>query len=337
MKVFRKLADITPEFMGAYVTIGNFDGVHRGHIPIFKRLTREAHAAKTKAVVITFDPHPKKILHPEIKPFYLITTVEEKISLIEQQGIDAMVIVPFSMEFSTITAEEFIRRILWDKLRIRKIFIGHDYTFGKNKQGNEAFLKVVGKELGFEVAVINAIRIGDDTVSSTQLRFAILDGDVKTAAELLGRPYNVSGIVVQGKSRGSLLGFPTANIKPDKALVPARGVYAVTVRLEDVLYQGVLSIGFNPTFSDEELSIEVYLLDFSESIYGKSLNILFVDRIRDEIKFDGPGKLIEQIKRDIDRAKVIFNENQTLTSMGRNIQPGRRHPAGTQAKTDPPR
>jgi riboflavin kinase/FMN adenylyltransferase len=334
MQVFKRLEDIPPEFMGAYVTIGNFDGVHRGHIPIFQRLIQEARQEKRKAVVITFDPHPKKILRPEIRPFYLITTIEEKIDLIEAQGIDAMVIVPFSLEFSKITAEEFIRRILWDKLRIKKIFIGHDYTFGTNREGNESFLKAVGKKLGFEVALINAVRIGGKTVSSTRLRLAILDGDVKTAATLLGRPYNVSGIVVRGKNRGSHLGFPTANIKPDKVLIPARGVYAVMVHFEKSQLQGVLNIGFNPTFADDELSIEVYLFDFRGDIYGERLNILFIDRIRDEVKFDGPERLIEQIKRDINQAKTILNENQKSAPLARDVQRSRKPPAGTQTKTD---
>ena len=191
-------------------------------------------------------------------------------------------------------------------MRIKKIFIGHDYTFGKNREGNENFLKVFGKKLGFEVAVIKAFRIGDKTVSSTKLRLAILDGDVGTVATLLGRPYNVSGIVIHGKSRGSHLGFPTANLTPDKVLIPARGVYAVMVHHNDSQYQGVLNIGFNPTFSDNELSIEVFLFDFSGNIYGEKLNILFIDRIRDEIKFDGPEKLVEQIKLDIDQAKAIL-------------------------------
>ena len=308
MKVFKELADITPEFMGGYVTIGNFDGVHRGHVPLFKKISHQAKAENRKSVVITFDPHPKKILNPEIKPFYLITTIEEKIRLIEQQGIDAVLIIPFSLEFSSITSEEFIRQILWDKLRIRKIFIGHDYTFGKNRQGNETFLKTFGKKLGFEVAVINAVTLGVEAISSTRLRFAILGGDVKTAAALLGRPYNISGIVIEGKKRGRLLGFPTANIKPDKELMPARGVYAVTVQFDERQYRGVLNIGLNPTFADVALSMEVYLIDFNENIYGKRLNVCFIDRIRDEVKFDGPEQLIEQIKRDIDQAKAMLIE-----------------------------
>jgi len=307
MKVIRDLNNIPPEFRDAYVTIGNFDGVHLGHIPILKKLIDEAHKENRSALVITFDPHPKRVLHPEIKPFYLITSIEEKIKLLEDTGIDGLILIPFDLEFSKTSAEAFVNRILWDKLHIRKIFIGHDYTFGKNKVGNEAFLFSRGKKLGFDVDVFHAVKLGDEIVSSTRLRYAILNGNVKMAAGLLGRPYNISGTVVPGKSRGTALGIPTANIKPDKELLPAQGVYAVIVNRGGERYQGVLNIGFNPTFSDNELAIEVFLFDFMGDIYGEKLNILFIERIRDEIKFDKPERLVEQIKRDIHQAKAILN------------------------------
>lgn len=306
MKVIKDLNDIPHEFRDAFVTIGNFDGVHRGHIPIFEKLIDEAHRENRKAVVITFDPHPKKILHPHIKPFYLITSPDEKIKILEDSGIDGLILIPFDLEFSKITAESFVNDILWGKLHIRKIFIGHDYTFGKNKVGNKAFLADFGEKLGFEVETINAVKLGDEPISSTRLRYAILNGNVKLAARLLGRPYNVSGVVIPGKSRGSVLGIPTANIKPDKELLPAHGVYAVIVDLEGNRHQGVLNIGFNPTFSDNELSVEVYLLDFTGNIYGEKLNVLFVDRLRDEVKFDTPELLVEQVKKDIDQARDIL-------------------------------
>ncbi len=306
MKVIRDLNNIPPEFRDAYVTIGNFDGVHLGHIPILKKLIDEAHKENRKALVITFDPHPKRVLHPHIKPFYLISSLEEKIKLLEDTGIDGLILITFDLEFSKTTAEAFVNQILWDKLHIRKIFIGHDYTFGKNKAGNEAFLFNHGKKLGFDVDVFHAVKLGDETVSSTRLRYAILNGNIKIASRLLGRPYNISGTVVPGKSRGTALGIPTANIKPDKELLPAQGVYAVIVNLRGARYQGVLNIGFNPTFSDNELSVEVFLFDFTGDIYGEKLNILFIERIRDEVKFDKPGQLVEQIKTDIDQAKTIL-------------------------------
>jgi riboflavin kinase/FMN adenylyltransferase len=306
MKVIRGLDDIPDEFRDAHVTIGNFDGVHLGHIPILKKIIEEAHGENRKALVITFDPHPKKVLHPDISPFYLITTLEEKIKLLEDLGIDGVILIPFNLEFSKISAEAFVNQILWDKLHIRKIFVGHDYSFGKNKVGNVTFLAGKGKILGYAVDVFNAVKYGDETISSTRLRYAILNGNVKMAMRLLGRPYNVSGVVIPGKSRGSTLGIPTANIKPDKELIPTEGVYAVIVHIEDNRFQGVLNIGFNPTFCDNERSVEVFILDFSGNIYGKRLNVVFIDRLRDEVKFDTPEQLVEQIKKDVDQALVIL-------------------------------
>jgi len=306
MKVVRGLEDIPQEFKDAYVTIGNFDGVHLGHIPILKKIIEEAHGENRKALVITFDPHPKKVLHPDIKPFYLITTLEEKIQLLEEVGIDGVILLPFSLEFSKISAEAFVNQILWYTLHIRKIFVGHDYSFGKNKVGNVTFLANKGKKFGFGVEVFSAVKFGDETISSTRLRYAILNGNVKMAMRLLGRPYIISGTVIPGKSRGTALGIPTANIKPEKELIPAEGVYAVIVQLEDNRYRGVLNIGFNPTFSDNERSIEVYILDFSENIYGKSVKVFFIDRIRDEVKFDTPEQLVGQIKNDVEQALVIL-------------------------------
>ena len=306
MKVVRGLEDIPQEFKDAYVTIGNFDGVHLGHIPILKKIIEEAHGENRKALVITFDPHPKKVLHPDIKPFYLITTLEEKIQLLEEVGIDGVILLPFSLEFSKISAEAFVNQILWYTLHIRKIFVGHDYSFGKNKVGNVTFLANKGKKFGFGVEVFSAVKFGDETISSTRLRYAILNGNVKMAMRLLGRPYIISGTVIPGKSRGTALGIPTANINPEKELIPAEGVYAVIVQLENNRYKGVLNIGFNPTFSDNERSIEVYILDFSENIYGKSVKVFFIDRIRDEVKFDTPEQLVGQIKNDVEQALVIL-------------------------------
>jgi len=306
MEVIKGYEAIPPQLQGAFVTIGNFDGVHRGHQYIFSKLSGEAHAAGSPAVAISFEPHPKMIIHPDRKPFYLITTLEEKIDLIGQQGIDALILIPFSLEFAKTTAKEFVCRILWEKLRAGKILIGHDYTFGYGKEGNEAFLKAYGDKLGFTVEVMNAFTMGDVIISSTTVRKTILEGDVKTAALYLGRPYNLVGKVVEGHHRGAGLGFPTANIEPEKVLIPAGGIYAAHIKLEGKQYQAVLNIGWNPTFGDNRQTIEVFLLDFRENIYGKNLEVLFIEKLRDEKKFSGPEELVAQIERDVSQARGIL-------------------------------
>ncbi|MFZ4440001.1 MAG: bifunctional riboflavin kinase/FAD synthetase [Syntrophales bacterium] len=306
MDVIRGSEKIPARMQRAVMTIGNFDGVHLGHRFIFLKLVEEARRADCSAVVISFDPHPKMVLHPDRQPFYLITSLEEKIRLIADLGIDALILIPFSLDYARMTAEAFVREILWEKLQIRKILIGHDYTFGRGKEGNETFLTEAGRHLGFAVEVINAFCIGDTVISSTKIRDALLAGEVGFAAKLLGRPYNLSGRVVSGNRRGGDLGFPTANIAPDKELVPARGVYAIRCLHEGKRHDGVLNIGFNPTFADGKLSIEAHIFDFHGNIYGEILDVHFIERIRDEVRFTSPEQLITQINRDVVRAREIL-------------------------------
>jgi riboflavin kinase/FMN adenylyltransferase len=306
MKVFKGIGEITPEYRSSVITIGNFDGIHLAHQEILQRVVQEARERRARSVVITFDPHPQKVLHPERQPFYLLTTLDEKMKLIESLGIDAVLLITFTQAFSAITADAFVREILWDKLRIQKVFIGHDYAFGNRKQGNEDFLRSMGGMLGFEVESINTFTVNDTIVSSTNVRMAILDGDVRKAALLLGRPYSVSGAVIRGYQRGKEIGIPTANIEPGKELLPANGVYAVVVDLEGVHYAGVLNVGFNPTFSNEKLSVEVHIMNFGEELYGKYLTVSFIERIRSEMKFESPQKLVEQILRDKAKAEEIL-------------------------------
>ncbi len=306
MKIIKGVDEITRDLRDSIVTIGNFDGVHLAHQKIFKRVVIEADNEKRKSVVITFDPHPKKVLHPEKRPFFLITSLDEKLQLIADMGIDAVVLIKFSLELAKMTAAEFVKNILWDKLHIKKIFIGHDYSFGRGKEGNKEYLKSSGDRLGFEVEVINAIKADGIPVSSTKIRDAILDGNVKLAARLLGRPYNLGGAVIKGYQRGAGIGFPTANIEPEKALIPCSGVYAVIAEIEGSSRPSVVNIGFNPTFGNDKLSVEAHVLDFRGNIAGKNLNLLFIDRIRDERKFENVERLAEQIKKDIGQAKEIL-------------------------------
>jgi len=309
MIIFKGTENITEDFRGSFVTIGNFDGVHRSHQFICRKLSSEAKKAQAKSLVITFDPHPKMILHPDIRPFYLITTLEEKLERLEACGIDGALIIPFSLDYSRTTAEEFVRVFLGQKLAIRKIIIGHDYTFGRGKQGNSDYLMATGREMGFAVEVVDAVKSGEDIISSTLIRKTIIKGDLQRAAALLGRFYNIAGVVVSGKGRGTGLGFPTANIEPEKELLPPAGIYAVFVNVAGRRYQAALNIGEKPTFDDYTFTIEVYLLDFSGDLRGKRINTEFVEKLRDIVKFDSPEKLKEQIAADVEKTRSILIKN----------------------------
>jgi riboflavin kinase/FMN adenylyltransferase len=313
MIVFNGIENITEDFRGSFVTIGNFDGVHLSHQFICRKLAAEAGNAGAKSLVVTFDPHPKMVLHPEIRPFYLITTLEERLQILEKCGIDGTLVIPFSPDYSRITAEEFVRRFLYKKLAIKKIIVGHDYTFGQGKKGNSDYLISASRELGFAVEVIDAFKVGENLVSSTLIRNLIIKGDFKTVTNLLGRWYNVAGIVVTGHGRGVELGFPTANIDPEKELLPPPGIYAAFASGEGNRYRAALNIGEKPTFADYTFTFEAHLLDFSGDLRGKRLDIHFVEKLRDIIKFDSPEKLKKQIAADIERTRTILAAN-----MGKN-------------------
>lgn len=306
MKIFRSLEEITPEFQNAYITIGNFDGVHVGHRYIFNRIIEEARGVGSQAVIITFDPHPKMVLHPDRRPFYLIATLEEKMALLEEIGIDAVFLIPFSLEYAQTTAQSFICDVLWQHFRVKKVFIGHDYTFGRGKEGKQQLLEDFGKNLGFDVTVIDAVKVHDTIISSTLIRNLILEGQVKAAADFLGRPYNLKGTVVKGYRRGTDLGFPTANLAPEKVLIPRPGVYAAVVVLQEKRYAAVLNIGFNPTFGNEDMAIEIHLLDFEGEIYGETLQVYFVERLRDELCFPSPAELTRQIQQDVTCGRALL-------------------------------
>jgi len=310
MIVFEGIESITKDFRGALVTIGNFDGVHLSHQHICRKLASEAKSAGKQSLVITFDPHPKMILHPNIRPFYLITTRAEKMDLLASCGVDATVIITFDGHYARTTAEQFVQDFLWSKLAITKIIIGHDYTFGQARQGNDAYLKTQGRKLGFSVEVIKAFKIDDEIVSSTLIRNYILAGDVRTAAKLMGRHYNVAGAVGSGAGRGAGLGYPTANIAPEKELLPPPGIYAAFVTVDDHQYMGALNIGAKPTFEDYTSTFEVFLLDYTGDLRGEKINVLFVEKLRDIVKFDGPESLKRQIALDVEKTKDILKSNK---------------------------
>ncbi len=306
MIVFKGIENITEDFRGSFITIGNFDGVHLSHQFICRKLAAEAGEASTKSLVITFDPHPKMILHPNIRPFYLITTLSEKLKLLENCGVDGTLVIPFSPEYSKITAEEFVYGFLGQKLAVKKVIVGHDYTFGQARQGNSDYLISAGRQLGFAVDVVDAFKVGADIVSSTLIRNLILQGDVNSVYQYMGRWHNIAGIVVSGRGRGTGLGFPTANLEPDKELLPPPGIYAAFAELEGKCYMTALNIGVKPTFSDYTFTFEAHLLDFAGDIRSKRMNILFVEKLRDIVKFDGPEMLKQQIAADVEKVKAIL-------------------------------
>lgn len=306
MIIFEGIERITNDYRGAFVTIGNFDGVHLSHQHICRKLASEAKIARQKSLVITFDPHPKMILHPDIRPFYLITTLTEKLKLLEECGIDGVLVIPFTVDYSRTTAEAFVRDFLWKKLAIKRIIVGHDYTFGQGKQGTSDYLVSCENQMGFVVEVVEAFKVGDNIVSSTLIRNLILKGDFITVRALLGRFYNVAGMVVSGKGRGAGLGFPTANIEPEKELLPKAGIYAAYVDMEGERYRAAVNIGEKPTFDDYTSTFEVYLLDFSGDLRGKKLDTGFVEKLRDIIRFDSPEKLKIQIAADVEKVRSIL-------------------------------
>jgi riboflavin kinase/FMN adenylyltransferase len=309
MEIIRKERNFQREFKNPVLTIGNFDGVHLGHQRIFQQVKEKAKEIGGESIVYTFDPHPVELLAPERKPL-LITPSKEKFRLIEEQGIDVVISANFSPKFASQTPEEFVKNILYDQIKIRHLFVGHDYTFGKDRRGNIAMLVDFGRKLGFMVEVVEAVRVGGTVVSSTRIREIIQKGEMAEAAKMLGRNYLLSGKVIHGHGRGSRqLGFPTANLKPEGALIPKPGIYATWVYLEGKKYAAVANLGWNPTFHDQKFSVEVHILHFDRDIYGQLLRVEFVERLRDEITFQGPQELIAQIKKDISRAKSILKSS----------------------------
>lgn len=310
MIIIDNLESITKPFNNGVITIGNFDGVHIGHQALFHEVIEKADAINGTSIAMTFNPHPVRVLKQNGHP-PLITVHELKTELIDKTGIDVLISVPFTPEFASIPAGDFIIDLLVKKIGMKAIIVGKDYTFGKNREGNLEFLKNCSKEYGFEVIVVNWIPISNNIkgrISSTKIRELVTDGKVADAQQLLGRYYQVRGTVMAGRNRGGrLLGFPTANIKLHDELCPKTGVYAVTVEYMDSKYKGVANIGYSPTFEDNIFTVEVHILDFNENIYGRNIRVNFISRIRDEMKFTGIDQLSEQIKNDIYEARMILS------------------------------
>jgi len=307
MKVYYDLREFRESLPHPVVTMGNFDGIHRGHQEIFRILRSEAEENEGTALVITFFPHPLKVLHPERAP-RLITCLEDRIELIKCCGVGHILCLPFTEAFASWDPERFIRDILIRKLGTKKVLVGEDFRFGKNREGNIDFLQEKGEPYGYTVQKINPVQVDGMEVSSTRIRQCIQDGQMKQSATMLGRPYSISGKVVSGERRGKTLGFPTANLATDAELLPPSGVYAVRVILEGDRRPGVASLGVKPTFSGTQFTIEAHIFDFDEDIYGEPLRMEFVEWIREEKSFPDPGALVQQIDRDARKARRILQE-----------------------------
>ena len=287
------------------VTIGNFDGVHRGHREIFRHLTSRAVQRGLQSVVVTFEPHPLKVLSAESVP-QMITTFEQKIALIAYAGVDYLVVVPFTAEFARTTADDFVRDMLCDSLGMRHIIIGHDYAFGKGRAGNFQTLERIGAERGFTLEDMEPVGEGGLVFSSSLARRLIAAGDMEGAATILGRYHVISGTVVHGRDIGHMIGFPTANIASGNELLPPDGVYAVMVSLDGTLVKGACSIGLNPTFEGGSRAIEVFMLDYADQVYGRKIAVCFVQRLRDIQKFAGVAELVAAIARDVLQTREIL-------------------------------
>lgn len=290
-------------------TIGMFDGVHLGHQKILFQVKALARELEIPSVVFTFDPHPKYILNPSSRTeFKMLTTLEEKIDQISKLGLDHLCIIPFTEEFSHWSSNDFIQKIIIDQVHTKKLVIGYDHRFGKNREGSFDYLKENEKTFGFEVVEISRHDIDEATVSSSAIRNCILSGDLMQTKKLLGRNYLLSGKVIKGKQLGRTIGYPTANIQinDDQKLIPVDGVYAVKVHIGDTTKEGMLNIGNNPTVPNKGRSIEVNIFNFNENIYDKTITIEFVNYLRSEVKFATLEDLKEQLAQDkIDAIKAI--------------------------------
>jgi len=284
------------------LTVGTFDGVHLGHRKIIARLHDLAAAIIGESVIFTFDPHPRKIVAPAETNLRLLTTLDEKIELFEQSGIDHLIIYPFTPEFAQLTYEEFVEQILVGQIHTQSLVVGYDHKFGKGRKGDFEFLKNCAGRLGFQIEKLDVLLMNESSISSTKIREAIQIGDFDTANAYLGYSFALHGTVVEGQKLGRLIQFPTANIEasdPDK-IIPGYGVYAVQAKVQNKTYQGMLNIGSRPTVNNnaDHRSIEVHLLDFDSDIYGEHLELIFFRKLREEKKFDSLDALKEQLAKD---------------------------------------
>jgi riboflavin kinase/FMN adenylyltransferase len=306
MIVVENVQQIEDTFDNVVLTVGSFDGVHKGHQTILRQVVQEAKEKNGTPAVLTMDPHPREFFAPDNAP-NLLTSLEKKAALLEELGIEVLFVLPFNQTTADMTPELFIQEILHEKCQAARMIVGHDCRFGKAAKGNFELLQTWGEKLGFEVEEISQVIIEAERVSSTLIRERVLQGDLKTVEKLLGRPYSVTGTVSKGRGIGEQLGFPTANVQPDHSAIPAQGVYFAETVVDGVAMPSAVNIGIAPTIRHADVTIETHILDFKGDIRGKEIEIVFYERIRPEKKFASKEALIEQISADVQSAKAFFD------------------------------
>jgi riboflavin kinase/FMN adenylyltransferase len=289
------------------LTLGVFDGLHLGHQAIMRQVVERAQATKSIATAMTFDPHPRAVLHPETAP-PLLQTLDQRLANLEVLGIEQAIVIPFSREFAEQPAEDFLAATIHDRLQAREVYLGKGFAFGRGRGGNIELLRSMSEELGFVADEVDEVTLRGNRISSSAIRKLLADGRVNLARRMLGRPYGVEGVIIRGNRRGHTIGFPTANLKPRNRVIPRYGVYATATLIGGVWRKSITNIGVRPTFeNDADPSIETYIFDFDGDLYGDVLRVRFLHRIRDERKFNGIDELIAQIQKDSDHARNYFS------------------------------
>lgn len=311
MEIYPDVLSLPEPPLEPVVTMGNFDGVHRGHQSILAKIQSEAERRGAPTMVLTFHPHPRSVLAPHVR-VPQIMSLRERLRVFWDKGIDHCLVIPFDHDFAEVTASEFVQEVLWDRLKIRAIYTGDNTSFGHARSGDVRYLASEGRRLGFDTGIVEPVFAGKTRISSTAAREAVASGDMDLAARLIGRHHLICGTVVHGDGRGKTLGVPTANLFTDGGMLPVSGVYAAWATTEDgVRHQAVVNVGVRPTFdADQAVSVEAHLLDFDQDLYDQALRLAMVRRIRSEIAFDSVEQLKTQIFRDLDEGRSILTPAQ---------------------------
>lgn len=302
MRIVQGLESYPPDADPAVVALGAFDGIHLGHQAILGTAVARGKARGTRAVACTFDRHPMEVLHPDRAPLP-ITTLAERLDLIAKAGVDQVVVLVFTPALAAVEPEDFVKDVVVGRLHAREVVVGFNHTFGRAARGNAAFLHSLGDRVGLVIHVVPPLLVNGVPVSSSEIRAALREGDVGRAAQYLGRPYSIGGTVVRGAGRGRTLGFPTANLEPERPLLVPTGVYACRAEFGDQMRPAVVNVGVRPTFGENDRAIEAYLLDLSGDLYGVGLRLHFIERLRGEQKFQSVDELRAQIGRDVNAAR----------------------------------